>query len=180
MDTRCRSSFLNLPDHPDFRRTNWVKFQACLEDRLPCTPILRSGVEIDTCVKEVSSAITEALAASAPGDALLTIHGPPPARIQDDISLKHRLRRLWQITRYPALKAEVNRLQRSVTHQLNEWRKEQWNATLESIDPEDQSLRKMTKRVMRVPTLSAPLVTQGGLALSDSEIAEALTDSIEA
>ena len=26
IDTRCRSSFLNLPD---FRRTDWVKFQAC-------------------------------------------------------------------------------------------------------------------------------------------------------
>jgi hypothetical protein len=39
---------------------------------------------------------------------------------------------------------------------------------------------KMTKRVMRMPTPSPPLVTQGGLALSDSEKAEALADSIEA
>jgi hypothetical protein len=90
------------------------------------------------------------------------------------------LRRQWQITRDPALKAEVNRLERSVTHQLNEWRNEQWSATLESVDPEDQSLWKMTKRVMRVPTPSPPLVTQGGLALSDSEKPEALADSLEA
>ena len=81
---------------------------------------------------------------------------------------------------HSALKAEVNRLQRSVTHQLNEWRNEQWSATLESLDPEDQSLWKMTKRVMKVPTPSPPLVTQGGLALSDSEKAEALADSLEA
>jgi hypothetical protein len=33
---------------------------------------------------------------------------------------------------------------------------------------------------MRVPTPSPPLVTQGGLALSDSEKAEALVDSLEA
>jgi len=38
----------------------------------------------------------------------------------------------------------------------------------------------MTKRVMRVPTPSPPLVTPGGLALSDSEKAEALADSLEA
>ena len=37
IDTRCRSSFLILPDRPDFRRPDWVKFQACLEDRLPST-----------------------------------------------------------------------------------------------------------------------------------------------
>jgi hypothetical protein len=71
------------------------------------------------------------------------------------------------MTRDPALKAELNRLQRPVTHQLNEWRNEQWSATLESLDPEDQSLWKMTKRVMRVPSPTPPLVTQGGRALSD-------------
>jgi hypothetical protein len=36
----------------------------------------------------------------------------------------------------------------------------------------------MTRRVMINPTPSPPLVTQGGLALSDSEKAEALTDSL--
>jgi hypothetical protein len=93
--------------------------------------------------------------------------------------LKYRVRRQWQITRDPALKAEVNRLQRSVTHQLNKWRNDQWSGTLESLDPEDQSLWKMTRRGMRVPILSPPLVTPGGAGLSDLEKAEALADSLE-
>jgi hypothetical protein len=29
---------------------------------------------------------------------------------------------------------------RSVNRRLNEWRNDQWSATLESLDPEDQSL----------------------------------------
>ena len=86
-----------------------------------------------------------------------------------DIILNNRLRREWQIIRDPALKAEVNRLQRSVTFRPNEWRNDQWSATLESLDPEDQSLWRITKRMMRVPTPSPPLVTPGGIALSDSE-----------
>ena len=94
--------------------------------------------------------------------------------------MKNRLRRQWKITGDPALEAEVHRLQRSVTHQLNEWRNEQWSDTLESLDPQDQSLWKMKKRVTRVPTPSPPLVTPGGFALSDSEKAEALADSLEA
>jgi hypothetical protein len=65
-----------------------------------------------------------------------------------------------------------------VTNQLNEWRKGQWRNTLESLDPEDQSLWTMTRRVMRIPT--PPLVTPGGLALSDSEKAEVFADSLEA
>jgi hypothetical protein len=95
------------------------------------------------------------------------------------IRLKNRLRRRWQITRDPALKAEVNRLPRSVTRRLNEWKNDQWSATLESLNPEDQSLWRMTKRVMRVPTPSPPLVTPGGIALSDSEKAEGLADNME-
>jgi hypothetical protein len=38
----------------------------------------------------------------------------------------------------------------------------------------------MTKRVMRIPTPSAPLLTPGGLALSDAGKTEALADSLEA
>jgi hypothetical protein len=79
-----------------------------------------------------------------------------PAGIQDEIRLKNRLRRRWQLTRDPALKAEVNRQQRSMTRRLNEWRNDQWSATLESLDPEGQSLWRMTKRVMRVSTRSPP------------------------
>jgi hypothetical protein len=78
------------------------------------------------------------------------------------------------------LKAEVNRLQRSVTIQLNEWRNDWWSNLLESVDPEDQSLWKMTRRVMRFPTPLPSLITPGRLALSDSEKAEALADSLEA
>jgi hypothetical protein len=60
------------------------------------------------------------------------------------------------------------------------WRNDQWSATLESLNPKDQSLWRMTKQVMRVPTPSSPLVTPGGITLSDSEKAEALADKLEA
>ena len=39
----------------------------------------------------------------------------------------------------------------------------------ESLDPEDQSLWTITKRVMRVRTPSLPLLTLGGITLSESE-----------
>jgi hypothetical protein len=69
-----------------------------------------------------------------------------------------------------------------VTYQLNEWRNGQWSDALECLDSEDQSLWKMTKRVMRVPIPSppSPLQVPGGLSLSDSEKAEALADNLEA
>ena len=102
MDTRCRSSFLNLPDRPDFRRTDWVKFQACLKNKLPSTLKLPNEVEIDTYVEELFSAIIEALAVSTPKS---RPHDDPRtpklAGIQDETLLKNRLRRQWKIDRDP-------------------------------------------------------------------------------
>ena len=117
---------------------------------------------IDTCIENFSGAILKALAASTPNCRSRADPRPPiPAGTQDEICLKNRLRRRWQVTREPPLRAEVSRLQRSATCQLNEWRNDQWGATLESLDTEDQSLCTMTKRVMRVPTPSPPWSPRG-------------------
>jgi hypothetical protein len=67
-----------------------------------------------------------------------------------------------------------------VTLQLQVWKNDQWSDTLEALHPEDQSLWRTTKRVMRVTTSTPPLVTPGGIAILDSEKAEALADSLEA
>jgi hypothetical protein len=132
-----------------------------LEDQIPFDPELLNGMAIDRCVENFSGAVLKAIEASNPKRRPRDDLRPPiPVGIKDEIRLKNRLRKRWQITRDPALKAEDNRLQRSVTCRLNEWRKDQWSATPESLDPEDQSQWRMTKRVMRVPTPS-PLFAPG-------------------
>jgi len=179
IDTTCRSSFQHPPDGPDFTRTDCANFQVHLKDQIPFDPELRNGLAIDTYVEKFSGAVPKALAAPTPKCRPRDDPRPRiPAGIQDDIYLKNRLRRQWQITRDPAPKAEVNRLQRSVTRRVKDWRNDQWSTTLESLDPTEESLWKMTKRVMRVTTPSPPMFTPGGDALSDSEKAKALADNL--
>jgi hypothetical protein len=69
-------------------------------------------------------------------------------------------------------------LQKSVTRRLNEWRNDQWSTTHEFLDPEDQSLWRMTKRVMRFSTPSPP-GTPGGITFPDSEKAEVFANNLE-
>jgi hypothetical protein len=150
-----------------------------LEDRIPFYPELQNEMAIDTCDQNFFGAVLKALVASTPkchprGDP----RPPIPAGIQDEIRLKTRQAKRWQVTRDPAVSAEVNHLQRYVARRLNDWRNDQWSATLESLDPENPSLLRMTKRVIRVPT-SSPAGHTGGIAFSDSEKAEALADSLE-
>ena len=132
----CRSSFHHPPDRPD-----WANFQTYLEKLVSFDPELHNEMAFDTCAENFSSAVLKALEASTPKRRSRDYPRPlVPAGIQEEIHLKTRLRRQWQITRDPALKAEVNRLQRSVSRRLNECRNGQWSATLESLDPQDQSL----------------------------------------
>jgi len=78
--------------------------------------------------------------------------GPYPAK--DRLPTPTSLYQYQCITKDPAVKVEVNRFQRSVTRRLNDWRKDQWSHTLEPLDIEDQSLWRMTKRVLIVHTPS--------------------------
>jgi hypothetical protein len=112
--------------------------QGRLEDGIPSSLKLHNEVSIGTWVEKLSGAILKVLPATsfkscARDDQRSLI----PGRIQYEIRLKNQLRRQWHVTSDPALKVEVNRLLRSVTRQLNDWRNDQWSATLESLDPED-------------------------------------------
>jgi hypothetical protein len=78
---------------------------------------------IETYVEKFSGLLLDVLAECNPK--YLPRDDPRPqilAGIQDEERRKKRLRKRWQFTRDPALKAEVNRLQTSVTRRLNEWR----------------------------------------------------------
>jgi hypothetical protein len=115
---------------------------------------------IDMQVVNFSGAVLKDLAASNPYRRHRDDPWPRiPAGIQDEIRLKNRLRRQWHVIRDHALKAVVNRLQRSVTGWFNGLSNDQCSTTLESLDAEDQSLLRMTKRSMRVHTPTPPVVT---------------------
>jgi hypothetical protein len=90
----CWTSFRNLLDRTDFKRVDWVAYQACLEDRLPGNPPVNDEEAIDKCAQGLSNTIQEVLAASAPrrrprADPHPYLH----AGIQDEIRLKNRLKR---------------------------------------------------------------------------------------
>jgi hypothetical protein len=102
---------------------DWAAFQACLADRLPGNPLVVDEEAIDKSAEKLTNAIQEATASLGPRRRPRAYPRPPlPASIQDEIRLKNWLRRQWQITKDPAVKAQINRLQRSVTYQLNQWR----------------------------------------------------------
>jgi len=99
-DTACRSPSHHPPDRHNLRRTDWANFQTHLEDVIQFDPELHNEMVIDTCVEHFSGAVLKALVASTPKRRPRDDPGSPiTAGIQDEIRLKTRLRRQWQITR---------------------------------------------------------------------------------
>jgi len=117
---------------------------------------------IGTCVENVSVAVLTAPAASIRkrrprNDKWLLIL----AGIQDEMHMTSRQQEQWQINRDNVLKDEVKFLQRSVTRRLSDCSKGHCNATPAPLNPEDQSMFRVTLGVMRVPTPTPLLVTPG-------------------
>jgi hypothetical protein len=97
IDTTCLTSSPNPLSRPDFTRTDWAAFQACLEDRLLGNRDVNEET-IDRCVEELTSDIQGATAACQQrGDP----RPPLPVSIQDKICLKYRLKRQCKATRDP-------------------------------------------------------------------------------
>jgi hypothetical protein len=128
-------SFFHPPDHRDFRRIDWATFQGHLEDSILSYPELHDNRHVSLeIIWHYSSVLAGSTLNSRPCDDSRSLI---PARIYNKIHLKKWLRMQWKAARVPTLKAEVNVLQRSVTHQRNSWRNDQWCMMLKSLEPED-------------------------------------------
>jgi hypothetical protein len=68
-------------------------------------------------------------------------------------------------------------MQRPVICRLNDHWNDQCSAIIESLDPEEQSLWRMTTWVIKLPTTS--ILGQPRVSLSESEKAKSLAESLE-
>ena len=156
IDNTCRPSFHQPPD-----RTDRANFQTHLEDLIPFDPEFQKEVAFDTCVENLTGSDLNALAPSTRKRRPLDDPRPPiPAGIRSE-SLNNRLWRKMQNTRNLVPRTMFNRLHKSVTRRLNDWRNDNRSSTVKSLDPKDQSMWRVTKRVMRLPTPYSPCTPRG-------------------
>nr|CAD7198365.1 unnamed protein product [Timema douglasi] len=174
-------SFIDPPEKPNLKRTDWDRFANVLRERLGPTPTFRTAAEIDHGAELIASAIKGSLEASTPR------HRPkraPQASLPDSILRhvreKNRLRKAWQVSRDPVDKANWSRKVHAVREMVREYRNSVWEDKIESLCVQDRSLWQMTRNLMRVPAPRPPIVGRNGVANSDKEKADALAEHLEA
>ncbi|GFT78235.1 probable RNA-directed DNA polymerase from transposon X-element [Trichonephila clavipes] len=132
-----------------------------------------------TAVQNFTDVITNAIAASTSTRVINTPHLRLPENIRELIRAKNRFRKLWNNTRYQQYKREVNALIRQIRKEIEAHKNRTWKDLLLTLNPQDNSLynlhRKITKRATVIPPLHGP----GGMAYSDFEKAEAFKDTLE-
>ncbi|GFX69505.1 RNA-directed DNA polymerase from mobile element jockey [Trichonephila clavipes] len=158
------------------KTTNWFKFQEIIYHTIPGNPRID---DLDLAVQNFTSNISNAISASTSTRLITTPHLRLPENIRELIRAKNRFRKLWNDTRYPPYKREVNALIRQIRREIQEHKNRTWKDFLLTLNPEDNSLynlhRKFSKRHIPLPPLHGP----GGMAYSDFEKAEAFKDTLE-
>ncbi|GFX82874.1 probable RNA-directed DNA polymerase from transposon X-element [Trichonephila clavipes] len=93
---------------------------------------------------------------------------------------KNRLRKQWQRTQYPPLKAEVNRLQRAIRADLKKSKEHVWDSLQEDANIDIDSLHKLVADNSRKSNiLYPPLLGFQGLIHGTKEKADCFVDNLE-
>ncbi|GFT51524.1 RNA-directed DNA polymerase from mobile element jockey, partial [Nephila pilipes] len=142
-------------------------------------PLINDLNELDKAVDNFALSIQTAINQSS--KAKIIEHPyfniPFPTRLK--IRSKNRLRKIWQNTRYPPIKNEINRLQREIKREIYQVKNEAWEARLQTSNTEDLSLYKLDKTTKNTLFTIPPLIGPRGLVFDSQAKADLFADSLE-
>ncbi|GFV16615.1 uncharacterized protein TNCV_4418021 [Trichonephila clavipes] len=175
--TPTRTAQFEIP--PPQLNTTWSVFTKTLANTENCyLPQATSTPEIESQVRELTS---EILTAHAKASRPMT-HSEPPfvqGELKHLFRERNRARKLWQFTKFPQHKTELNRIQNKIKRKVVQYRQQVWEEHLTSLDAEDGSLwgtaRALRKKASSIFSLNGP----DGIALSDTNKTELIALSLE-
>lgn len=175
-----KNSNLSYPN----KNTNWHKYKMYISSHLPNNLPLKSNMEIEYAVNQISTIMTCAAKVSTPiASVKKNISITYPGSIESLVREKRRLRRLWQEYRSPNLKILLKECQTKLQHALKEEKESNLHHYLLNLgvtEKSDYSLWKAVKKIRRPTTYEAPIRLQNGKwARNSEEKVEAFANHLE-
>ena len=102
-----------------------------------------------------------------------------PTRIRELIHRRRKSKKKYQRSLDPDEKRRLNRLNRDVERELDDFHSDRWRQRLDDLTTEDNSLFKMARVLIRKKTEVPPIHGRNGIAYSIEEKTEAFADQIE-
>ncbi|GFX64663.1 probable RNA-directed DNA polymerase from transposon X-element [Trichonephila clavipes] len=159
--------------------TNWNKYQDILSTTIAGNPPISNIEDIEKAIENFNLNIHTAINQSSkflPTKQAFTLV-PLPVRLK--IREKNRLRKLWQETRYPPMKAEMNRLTREIKKDIIFIKRREWDAALVESGSSPNNVHKFIARMNRKPVFYPPLLGSQGLVFGTREKADLFVDALE-
>ncbi|KOB67774.1 putative endonuclease and reverse transcriptase-like protein [Operophtera brumata] len=161
------------------RKICWDSFQREAQDRTSTRPV-ETPDDVERATEELTIAIQDSLTAASHTSAQANRLSPLPARIRDLIRKKRETRKLWQETRCPRVKTELNALIERVRVALDDHAAEGWEDHISSITDDIPSVHRLCRQLANTPKPVQPLIGSDGLLKFEAaDRAEILAEFLE-
>lgn len=167
------------PNVQTYKITNWKLFHEILHNKVPGNPHINNVHDIDITIANLTYTINNALNSASICKPKLSYQKTLPHQILIQIRYKNNIRKLWQRTLDPKLKTELNKLQRNIQKLMQDQRNRDWNDFLTTLDPEDNSLFKVNKKLTRKFQPVPPLKSPSGVVFTDIDKANLFGNTLE-
>ena len=126
---------------------------------------LKTESNIDEAVEQINNCIHQAAWNSTPEPRAYEHEVEYPTHIRNKIKEKRKLRKIWQTTRWPEHKAQLNKVTKTLKKLLHDIKNQSVQDYLEKLTPTeatDYSLWKATKKLKQPQRHIPPIQTESG------------------
>ncbi|GFX99518.1 putative RNA-directed DNA polymerase from transposon X-element [Trichonephila clavipes] len=132
--------------HNCFTFTNRERFQNILSVTVPGNPRINDQDGIEHAVQNFTHLIQDSINQSSKIKFLTHQAYSIALQTRQKIKEKHRLKKLWQATRYPPTKIEMNKLQREIKRELKNIKDHAWDCDIEEANENPDALFKIINK----------------------------------
>lgn len=162
-----------------YKSTDWKKFRKDIDERLTIDNKIQSIEEIEAHVHRFTQILTEAKNQNSKQITVKDHKDQLPENILNLIKTKNSMRKNWQRTGNPQSKTLCKQLIHEINTKIKKHRNDKWTRKLQSLNPNDSSLWKMTKALKRVSQQIPTLTENGKTFITPDEKSNALAEAFE-
>jgi hypothetical protein len=161
------------------KQTHWGKYQEIINQNIKLNVRLKEQDEIEAAVHDFTALVQTAAWKATPPYSRRATDNNLPLRIKELVQEKRRARRVWQYTRDPSDKRQLNRLTHRLHATIHDYKNETFDYYIKNLETNDHSLWRATKKFKRPTPIVSPIKQEdGNWARSNSEKAQVFAEHL--
>lgn len=164
------------------KKTDWNAFSKIMNERINLNMPLKNEIDIDDANEHLVTVIQETAWETTPKPDNKQQINDYPMDIKNNITIKRRLRRKWQLSRDPIDKKNLNKATKKLKKLIYDYNNNNIQNNLKNLtatQATEYSLWKITKKLKRPPTQIPPIKkADNQWAKSDNERAETFAEHL--